>query len=127
MTAEAIQIVASIKITNGNFKLPKAGGPILKVDQNTPGGGVPGSVVATAAGNNLDLSALSAVGWARLENVEDDGGTDVIWGVWDGSTFHPCGRMLPGEPALLRMESGVTYRIQGDGADANCFIQANED
>lgn len=124
--AEEIKVVASLQVDNGLFHLPKAGPSIVKIDQNNPGGGVPGTVTVTVGGIDIDLSppALGTPGWVRMENTDPT--NFVEFGIYNGGIFYPLGKMLPGEPALFRLAIS-NFRLKANTADCLVLVQACED
>lgn len=91
----------------------------LSFEQANPGGGVPGTLEVPTAGVDVDLSALTQQGWARLQNLDD---TNIVQhGPKPGATFYPYGRMKPGEPAEFRLDPGATLHLKAD--TAACLVQ----
>jgi len=95
----------------------------MTFDQNNIGGGVPGTLTVPTAGIDVDLSSLALVGWARFKNLDPD--NIVQHGPKVAGTFHPYGRMKPGEPAQFRIDpqavSGGTVHLKAD--TAACLVQ----
>lgn len=123
--ADEVRVTAALEVSNGNFSLPKIGNAQLKFDQDVPGGGVPGTLTVAVAGQDVDLSGLSALGWLWMRNLNED--NFVQFGPKSGGTFYPIGRMEPGEPALFRLEDGATLHLKADTADCLVQVLANED
>jgi len=122
--AGVVKVAAQLNITNETFELRKKAGTSEFVQDN-PGGGVPGTVTATVAGVDVDLSPLTTEGWVRLQNI--DLVNNVEWGPFAAAAFHPIGIMEPGEPAMFRMSPGKTLRIKAVAGTPLVLIEANED
>lgn len=117
-----------VKLDTENITPPQSlGGTRKRITQTNPGGGNPGKVVATAAGNAVDFGGLTALGVCVLTNTNDDGG-DVAWfGPDSGSSaIKECIELWPGEDNVVRLKPGVTYYVKGDGADVPLSIRAFE-
>lgn len=123
--ANEIQVTAALQVTNGNFRLAKNPEGTLQFNQSVAGGGIPGEVIATTAGVDVDLSALTNEGWCRMKNLDDT--NFVQFGHWDGATFYPVGRMKAGEPALFRIDPSVTLRLKADTASCRTRVEVVED
>jgi len=119
-----VQLYLEVDDREHGFQLPRVGDAIQDFEQTGKGGGTPGQITATAAGVNIDFSALTVLGWLRLENTSLT--ETVQWGTHDG-TFRIAGRMKPGEPAMTRMEPGATYHVKSLGADAIVKASGIED
>lgn len=124
--ADEIKVQASIEITNNNFRLPKYGASILQINQNNPGGGVPGTVEIPVADTLVDLSALTVLGFCWIQNI--DANNYVTYGPDSGGgALVPFGRIRPGENAIWRFEPGVLLRMLANTAPVEIQIVANED
>jgi len=121
-TVGAIKVTGRIAIKNNTFELGQTGNAQLLVDQTLEGGGVPGKHVATTAGSNVDLSALTTLGWVRIQNEDPD--NFVEWGFGAGTLL---GKMKPGEFGLFRLNPGTTLHFKADTANCICTVLANED
>lgn len=126
-----IKIQASLTVDNGNFKLPKLGASLFKFDQNTPGGGNPGTIQVGLTEETVDLSEVSTPGWIWMKNLDAD--NSVLWGpkrsTWgsgssgseDDGYMEVCGKMEPGEPVLFRVAPGVDLMLRA--LVASCRVQ----
>jgi hypothetical protein len=110
--ANEIKVGISLECAKDNFKLPRVGAAIVQVDQTGNGGSAPGMVLVGELGVTLDLSAVEDLGWCYMRNIDEH--QTVLFGVWDGGAFRECIKMLPGEPAGMRLIQGVTYRFEVD-------------
>jgi hypothetical protein len=118
--AGTVKVTQHIECANGSFEFPAVGKGVKTIIQNAVGGGLPGSVTATTAGNTVDLSALTVKGYARLQNLDDT--NYVQWGHHDGSDFFPVGRMKAGETAgPFRLDAALTLHVKANTAD--CLLQ----
>ena len=106
-------------------------------------GPVPGAILATLAGVNVDFGELTTPSYCRIMNLDDT--NFVEYGIWDpeGSTFYPLGEILPGESYVLRLSrnlseefgtgTGTTgadtnrLRIKADTAACNVLVEAFEE
>lgn len=125
MADDSIKVIASIQVENGEFfKFPKTGSGQLQFAQAAIGGGVPGSITVTTAEMDIDLSPLGTKGWVRLQNVDETNYVD--WGPKSAGAMVPIGRMLPGEPALFRLNSAAILRMKANVASCKVQILAFE-
>jgi hypothetical protein len=106
-----IRAQMTIQVDNNNFKFPKDGQQ-LQIDQAAPGGGVPGTVIATNAAQGVAVSftGLTTPGWLKMRNVDLTG--IIEWGPDDGGNLIEMGKMLPGEEAMFRLAAAVTLRLR---------------
>lgn len=123
--ANEIKVGASLEVTNGNFKLPKAGTAIQQIDQSTPGGGVPGTVSIGTSEQDIILTEIGTFGWARIENT--DATNFLTYGPKSAGVMVVFGRLRPGEAAVMRLEPGITLRMIANTAPVLAFIQVVED
>jgi hypothetical protein len=117
--AQEISQSASLAVTNGNFKIPKLGGATNRITQNSPGGGVPGFVLATTGGVNVDTTGVTTLGWCYIKNTDPT--NYVEWGPEDTAVFYPIGRLNPGEEIAIRLSPGKTLHLQAN--TATCKVQ----
>jgi hypothetical protein len=123
--AGEITVIAALQIRNGNFELAQTGASRVSIDQTGVGGGVPGTVTVGVTEQDIDLSALTTLGIVRIVNLDTT--NYVTWGPKDGSgNMLPIGRLKPGEPALFRLEPGITLRMIANTAACKVQILANE-
>lgn len=64
-------------------------------------GPVPGSVLVTTEGVDIDFTPLVQPGLCLIQNLDDT--NFVTYGIWDGVSFYPLGELLPGEQFPLRL------------------------
>ena len=79
----------------------------------------------TTAEQALPMGDVSSPGWTWLQSLEADGGSNIVWGVKPAGTFLPFGKLLPGEPALIRM-AGVPVYAKSVGASADLYFWISE-
>jgi len=123
--ANEIKITAALECSNGNFQIPRLGSTQLQVNQNAPGGGVPGMVSAATAGSDITTTGVSTLGWCYVRNL--DATNFVEWGPKDTGTFYPIGRLKPGEATVFRLSPGKTLHIKADTAACKCQVLVLED
>jgi len=124
--SDEVKVTASLEIINDTFRLEKTGRTTLTFDQTTKGGGVPGTITIPAADTVVDLSDLGTEGWLWMKNL--DATNYVSWGPDNGSSaIAKVGRLEAGEPALFRLEPGLTLRMQANVAPCQVQILACED
>lgn len=103
-------------------------------------GPTPGAFLASVAGTDVDLSALETYGLAELRNLDTTNFVD--YGIWDGASFYPLGRLLAGEGTVLRLSPNLgqeyttgtgtsgaainTLRFKADTAACNVSVCAFE-
>jgi hypothetical protein len=119
MANDEIRVQQSIQVDNEEFQFPKYGGAIEQLAQANPGGGVPGQVNVTTVGVDVDLSALTTLGWCFIVNADD---TNFIeWGPYYGA-FHAIGKIEPGQKAgPFQLSPGKTLHLRAD--TASCLAQ----
>jgi hypothetical protein len=94
-----IRISLQIRKGNLNYQSQPTG---YTVSIATAKGPTPGALAVPTAGINVDLSELSHPGFCWIQNL--DSTNYVRWGIHDGATFHPVGKLLPGEFVLVRLD-----------------------
>ena len=77
------------------------------------------TVPTTAAGTSYTLSTLATVGYAYLQNL--DATNYVQFGTIQGGVFYPVGRLLAGEIACLRLDSGNTFAMRANTASVQVY------
>lgn len=94
--------------------------PNVSIDQITLGraGGI---MAVTTGGITLDVGAVGTLGILMLRNL--DSTNYVRWGPDNAGSMVPCGRLLAAaqEPTIFRLEPGITFRLQANGA--TCKVQ----
>lgn len=106
MSNEA-RVIASLtvrKVSGSTVLLDYASRPgSFSADVTGTRGPNPGTVIATAAGTDVDLSGLTDPGWCHLHNQDTTG--YVEFGVWDTetSTFFPLLELLPGQSMIIQL------------------------
>lgn len=71
-----------------------------------PAGPYVGTVLVTTEGSDVDFSAADDVGWVRLTNQENDGGSDADAGVYDPETgrYYPLIKLKPGKMQQILLD-----------------------
>ena len=120
--AGEVRIQTSLEVDNGNFVLPRLGNTSFKANQGVAGGGLPGEVLAGtgATGTLVNTTALTSEGWCFLKNL--DSANFVTWGPLVAATFHPVGKLKPGESCVFRLDPAKVFHVKGD--TAACRTQA---
>jgi len=127
----------------GGFHIRKDSGQDIQFEHTTkpttfkadltasvPKGPTPGSITATVAGVNVDLSQLTTPGFCWIMN--HDPTNYVEYGIWDpeGSKFYPLGELGPMEFVPLKLSRNIQREYMTGtgttGADTNRLrIKAN--
>lgn len=126
--ANEVTVRAVLTIRKGNLVF--ASNPQqYSADASTAKGPVPGNVLATTSGVNVDLSGLTTPGFAFLHNL--DSTNYVEYGIHDGSTFFPLGELLPNEFTIVRLARNILagsneLRLKANTASCNVSVSAFE-
>lgn len=144
--SDEITVRASVTVKNGNYSYASQPGYCTD-DQATPGGGVPGTVIASESGTDVSFSPLVQPTWVELMNVEAaDSGLRAEWGVYDPQTsvFIPIGELEPGDVTVLKLSRNFgeewvsfgtatataiannTLRIKAYGGTCRVSVKAHE-
>jgi hypothetical protein len=121
--AEEIQVTAAIQVKKGSFNFAKIGGTPVKITLVGDGGGQPGIVTIPTSNTALTFTGISAPGWIRLQNLDED--NYVEWGALITGTLYKLGKLMPGEPALFRLHPSVAATFGLIANTAACKVQAN--
>jgi hypothetical protein len=140
MTDEA-QIRSSLNINNGSLKY-RSGSSGFSADVSGANGPVPGTIIATTDGVDIDLSSLTAPGLCEFRNLDDNNPVKVGRYDSDNSLFLPFLYLLPGENYVVRLDSDIddeysgtatavtggttSLRAKGVNASVNLFVGAFE-
>lgn len=122
--ANEITMTSSLRVLNGNqnYAPPQTS---KKYDQSTAGGPVPGTLSIGTAGEDITFTDLSTPAVVRMKNL--DATNFVEYGIWDGSTFHELGELLPGQETVLRFSRNMTgFRMKADTGACRVEIDAFE-
>ena len=97
-----ITISGTLKLRSGYLDVARARGT-FRVDQSAQGAHLSTTTAGTTEAE-LGTGDISTVGWAFLRNLDsnDDNAHGVTFGIDVGGTYRPFGKMLSGEPALVR-------------------------
>jgi hypothetical protein len=115
----ANEITASINIRCANGAFVFRRDVTKQIDQTGVGGGGPGTVSIGTTEEDIDLGDTATPGYAVLTNL--DPGNYVTWGPKSGTDMVAAGRLNPGEPNVLRLDPGITIRMQAN--TAACLVQ----
>ncbi len=139
MAGDEARITSSLIINIG--KLQYSSQPsAFTADVSAASAPTPGSVTATLAGADIDISQLTIPGLCRIQNL--DATNYVTLGVWDGVSFFPVMEWLAGENFVIRLsrvigeEQGTgtgtiaadvnTLRLKADTAECECIVDIFE-
>lgn len=116
--ANEARVSSSMRIQKDNIRYtaePQAF--TASVDEGT--GPVPGELLVTSGGKNVDLSSIVTPGLCRIQNRSDT--EYVLFGIHDGSNFFPMLELLPGESYVMRLyrEIGVEFTGTGTGTPSD--------
>jgi len=105
--SDEISIRSSLQIRKDNLEYqskPTAFNATMVADAAAP---TPGRITVPIEGVDVDLTALTTPGIARLMNL--DSTNYITYGIYDpdGDTFYPLGELLPGESYVLRMSRNL--------------------
>jgi len=139
--ANEAQIRSSLRIKNGNLEYRS---PVTAFQADVAGdnGPVPGAIIATTQGVDLDLSSLDSPGLCEIRNLDSANPCKV--GRYDSTNvlFFPFLYLLAGESYVIRLDPDIedeysgtatsttaastTLRVKGVNASVNVFIGAFE-
>lgn len=116
--ANEANIQANLRIRKDNITYSSNPGSFrADVDEGT--GPVPGELVVTAAGKDVDLSGITTPGLCRMQNRS---ATEFVTvGIHDGASFFPMLELLPGESYIMRLyrDLGVEFTGTGTGTPSD--------
>lgn len=69
---------------------------------------------STASATSISTANLTAVGLAFLRNLSTSTASTVQIGIDGGGTFYPFSTLRGGEPGVLRLTAGASYKAVGD-------------
>jgi hypothetical protein len=121
--ANEIQPTFSLSVTNGTFKDAVASETLL-ISQALAGKwdtviSIPTSDTALSPAN------ITTMGWLYLKNL--DATNFLSYGPTSGGAIVKLGRIKPGEHAWLRLEPGITLRMQADTAAVKVQVKLYND
>lgn len=122
--ADEITVTAALTVAKGGLSIPKLGSAQFTADMAGSKAGVPGAVSVATSQQDIDLSALSSMGWCRIENTDPTNYVD--YGPKSGGVMVDFGRLLPGEATVFRFKPGVTLRMVANAAAVVVLITAAE-
>ncbi len=112
----AIQLSASLIVTNGDFKDRFTPGAI-SIDQSAIGRAGHAQLIGTgASGEVVDLGDVAgSSGWCTLRNLDTT--NYVTYGPTVAAAIAELGRLNAGEYAVLRLEPSVVLRAKANSAE----------
>lgn len=121
--ANEIKLDIRIAAENGFFKDEFSPGRI-QIDQAAIGSS--GGVFSIGTSEEaISFTDISTEGWLWMRNLDDT--NYVQWGPEDTGAMVVMGRMEAGEPAIFRIDSSVTLRLQANTAACKVLIKVLED
>lgn len=120
--ANEIRITLQLQVINGDFKDGFTYSD--QWDQTAIGASAGVQIVGTSA-ENLDLGDVATNGVLVLHNLDDT--NFVTYGLNDSAAIKACGKIKPGEVALLRLVPGIDLMCQADTADVKLRFLLLED
>lgn len=115
--ANEITSSVNVRCVNGNFVFRRDA--TKQINQTGQGGGGPGTVSIGTTEEVVDLGDTATPGIAVVVNLDPT--NYVTWGPTSSGAMVAAGRLMPGEPNVLRLDPGITLRMQADTAD--CLVQ----
>lgn len=108
--ADEATIRSSLQIVKGDLNY-QSQPTTFQADVSTAKGPTPGAVLATTAGTDVDLSALTTPGLARFQNLDASNYVEV--GTWDPENllFYPLLELLPGEVQVVRIARNLSQEV----------------
>lgn len=102
--ANEARVQMSLQIRKGNLNYISQPNFFL-ASVPTARGPIPGGITVPTTGTNIDFSGLTNAGICWIHNLSLS--NYVRWGVHDGTIFHPLGKLLPGEIAIIRLDDDL--------------------
>ena len=121
--ADEIKLRISATVENGEFK-DAFNAPDLRFDQAAIGGHRPVVKVGTSE-EDVPIGDVATLGWLVMKNLDDT--NYVTWGPKSAGAMVAVGRLEPGEPAVFRLEPGITLRWVADTAEVKVDLRIYED
>ncbi len=119
--SDEIRVTSSLFIAKDNLtynSLPTA----FTANMSGSGGPSPGVLNVTTSGRNVSFSELTSAGLMRIQNQSTT--VAVRWGVHDGATFHPVGKLLPGETYIFRLDPDLGEEEADTGTGTSAAINS---
>lgn len=118
--ANEITVTTGITVRKGNLLFNEQSSS-LTFDQTGVGGPTPGMLNVGTTEESTAFPELTNEGWVYMRNL--DLTNYVQWGFATGVYG---GRMHAGEPALFRLEPGLTLYLKANTAACNVLVYAFE-
>lgn len=122
-----LQIRKTLSATDGTIILDYSSRPTaFTADVSGNLGPTPGAFVASTAGTDVDLSALTIPGLCRFMHLGTANFVEV--GIWDpeGVRFYPMLELLPGDSFIVRLARNIEEEFgTGDPGTATAGANTN--
>lgn len=127
--ASEITFTNTIKIENGNFKVPLTGAQNVSITQTNPGGGVPGFLNATVTDAVAFVPADLGFpgGFARVKNADLAAATSYVQvgpKHPTTSTVVPFHRLYAGEEHVFRLDDAAEIWVKASAGTIPLQIEA---
>lgn len=120
--ANAIQVTLGLKYANGSL-VDAVQSFTTGVTQNNQEEDAPTVTIPTTAGGTVvSFPDLTTLGWLYMRNL--DSANYVTFGPTATGALVPFGRMQAGEPAVLRLEPGISLRLLANTAPVKVQFKA---
>lgn len=116
-----IRVTSSLQIANGNLTYQSQPTAFV-ADMAGTGGPSPGMLNVTTSGRNVAFTELTNPSLCRIQNLSTS--NIVRWGIHDGSTFHPIGRILAGESYIFRLDPYLGEEEADTGTGTSATINS---
>lgn len=113
--SKEFSIRTSMLVKAGNLSYQRQSSFTGNLVAIVPKGVVPGSILCSITGTQIDFSQLTTPAYCVLTNL--DALNYVTYGVYDSdtNTFFPLGEILPGESYVLRLSRFLHEEYPGTG------------
>lgn len=116
--ANEATIQSSLMISKSNLKY-RSFPTNFRANVTGSKGPVPGAVLVSVIGTDIDFSELTTPGLVVIRNLSTQ--YFIEWGVYNGSTFFPVGEVLPGESYVFRFSRYLNQGYVGTGTGNDTF------
>ncbi len=116
--------VGSVGVGQAPYSYPGTARQQSLTQQNPGGIGAQQAIPTTAAGTALVTTGVVTFGILEITNL--DVTNYVSWGPDNAGTILKCGRILPGETQIFRLEPGITFKLLANMAPVDVQYQLNE-
>jgi len=119
-TANAIKITLGIKYANGSL-VDAVNSFTTAITQQNQEEDAPTVSIGTSE-QDVTFTDVTTLGWIYMLNL--DAANYVEWGPKSAGVMVPLGRMQAGEPAVLRLDPGITLRMKANTAPVKVQFKA---